>query len=82
MPPTIAESHSPIRMELKAQSSAYIDELQAVSIMNDGPRKPNANDTRFANIARLELLNGVENLFCELEKFGRSNLTPLTLNRP
>jgi hypothetical protein len=45
-------------MALKAQSSAYIEEEQAVSSKNEGPVKPKVKEIRFANIAREQLLRG------------------------
>lgn len=55
VPPTMAASHSPIRMELNAQSKACVEELHAVSTMKDGPFNPKANEIRFASIPRHEL---------------------------
>lgn len=54
-PPTKAASHLPIFISLYARSSAYIEELHAVSTVKDGPIKPNANDIRFAKSARAKL---------------------------
>ena len=51
----MAASHSPFLNVLKAQSKAYIELLQAVSTVNEGPLNPKANEIRFANMARLEL---------------------------
>ena len=54
----IAASHSPFRIALKAQSRAYIELLQAVSNINDGPINPRANEILFARNERLQLLEG------------------------
>lgn len=54
--PTKAASHSPVLIALKAESSAYIDELQAVSTMIDGPCNPKLYEIRFANKARVKLI--------------------------
>lgn len=46
-PPTSAESHVPFLIYLNAKSKAYAELLQAVSTVNDGPRKPKAKLIRF-----------------------------------
>lgn len=41
LPHTMAASHCPLRMDEKAESSANMALLHAVSMVNEGPVKPN-----------------------------------------
>lgn len=54
-PATMAVSHWPFFMALKAQSKAYNELLHAESRQKDGPWSPKQYDNRLANIARLHL---------------------------
>lgn len=80
-PPTNAASHSPLRIALKAQSSAYIDELQAVSSRKEGPVSPKVKEIRFANIARLQLLMEM-NFVTFLASFEGSKFYPVIPKPP
>lgn len=56
-PPTMAASHSPFRIALKAEFKANNELLQDASNKKDGPVSPSTNEIRLANIARLQLLD-------------------------
>lgn len=51
VPPTIAESHSPLRMAFTAWYTAQSDDEHAESIAKLGPLKSNVYEILFGNIA-------------------------------
>ena len=53
----MAASHSPFRIALNAEFKANNELLQDASNKKEGPVSPSTNETRLANIARLQLLD-------------------------
>lgn len=51
VPPTIAESMTPFRSAVKAESIAVIELLQEVSNTIDGPSRPRVKEIRLASNA-------------------------------